>query len=323
MVEAPMINEVRKHLREHGRILFSCCGHADGPFVIFSAGIHGNEPSGVIALKKVFKKVVENNIRINGSVLAFIGNRNALNSGQRYTVVDLNRLWTNANLEKLHKSGFHEQDVNPDVLEMIKIDRLINEFEDTASGSQHYFIDLHTTSAPSVPFAVVDRKQHCIDIALRFPLPVVINLNEYIKGTMLNYLDKRDFHGLVFEAGQHDDPMSILKHEAIVWLVLVETGALRKKDVPDYDAHFELLNGLSDDPHKLFEISHREGVSEGDHFEMKEGFVNFQSIAEGDIMGRKNGQILRSPRKARVFMPLYQSKGTDGYFLVNRIKRKR
>lgn len=323
MVETPLLNDVRKHLREHGRILFSCCGHADGPFLIFSSGIHGNEPSGVLALKKVFKQIVDLNIRINGSLLAFIGNRNALNSGQRYSVIDLNRLWTDENLEKLHNRGFNENEVNPDVLEMIKIDKLIDEFENTASGNRHYFIDLHTTSAPTVPFAVVDRKQHCIDVALKFPLPVIINLNEYIKGTLLNYMDKRDFNGLVFEAGQHDDPMSILKHEAIIWLVLVETGALRKRDVPSYEAHYELLNGLSDDPHKLFEISHREGIGENDHCEIKPGFVNFQPVVNGDVMGRMNGKLLRAPKAGRVFMPLYQSKGTDGYFLVNRIKRSK
>ena len=319
MVKAPFVGEIQKHLQEHGRILFSCCGNVDGPFVIFSSGIHGNEPSGVFALKNVFKTVVKRNLQINGSVLAFIGNRSALVNGQRYTVVDLNRLWTDDNLTKLHGKGFAPNELNPDVLEMMKIDELISDFENKASGKEHYFIDLHTTSAPSVPFAVVDRSQHCIDIALKFPLPVVVNLNEYIKGTMLNYFDKQNFHGLVFEAGQHDDPMSITKHEAIIWLVLVQTGALKKEDVPDYDAHFELLNGLSDDPHKLFEIVHREGVEEGDTFEMRKGFVNFQPVKEHAEMGIKNGKRLRSPKKGRVFMPLYQSRGTDGYFLVKRL----
>jgi len=319
MVKSPIWQEVREQITEHSRILFSCCGDENGPLVIFSGGIHGNEPSGVLALKNVFAQIVEKNLKIHGSVLTFIGNRNALNSGQRYATIDLNRLWTDENLEKLHSVGFAGHELNPDVIEMIKIDELVQEFEKTASGKEHYFIDLHTTSAPSVPFAVVDRSQHCIDTALKFPLPVVINLNEYIKGTMLNYLDNRNFHGLVFEAGQHIDPMSIKKHEAIVWLVLVETGALNKIDVPDFDAYFELLNGLSDDPHKLFEIVHREEVKEGEPFEMRPGFVNFQAIKKGDFMGRKNSKDLIAPESGRMFMPLYQSKGTDGYFIVRRL----
>lgn len=319
MVASSTFKKVRKHIVEHNRILFSCCGNPDGPFVIFSGGMHGNEPSGVLALKNVFKELVKRNIKVNGSVLAFIGNRNALNKGQRYTTIDLNRLWTNKNLDKLHAEGFAESELNPDVIEMIDIDNLIQEFQNTTSGKEHYFIDLHTTSAPSVPFAVVDRKDHCVEMALKFPLPVVVNLNEYIKGTMLNYLDKQGFHGLVFEAGQHDDAMSITKHEAIVWMVLAETGAIPRESVPEYYSKFELLNGLSDDPHKLFEIIYREGVEEGEQFEMKPGLVNFQPIQANDFMGTKNGQDLHAPKGGRIFMPLYQSKGTDGYFIVERI----
>lgn len=319
MVKAPFLKEVKAYLREHNRILFSCCGDENGPFVIFSAGIHGNEPSGVFALKNVFQEIVQNNIQLNGSLLAFVGNRNALNKGQRYSKVDLNRLWTDKNLKKLAKGGFEKSEINPDVVEMIAINELMQDFQNMASGKTHYFIDLHTTSAPSVPFAVVDRKARCINMALKFPIPVIVNLNEYLKGTMLNYLDKNGFQGLVFEAGQHENPFSITKHEAIIWLVLTESGALKKEQVPGYNAKFELLNGLSDDPHKLFEITHREAINEGDVFEMKPGFVNFQSIEKGEFLGMKNGIEMRAPQSGRIFMPLYQSKGTDGYFIVQRI----
>jgi len=51
MVKSANWQEVREQITEHSRILFSCCGNKSGPFVIFSGGIHGNEPSGVLALK--------------------------------------------------------------------------------------------------------------------------------------------------------------------------------------------------------------------------------------------------------------------------------
>jgi succinylglutamate desuccinylase len=288
-------------------------------FINMGYSIHGNEPSGVFALKNVFDEIVNHNIQLNGSLLAFVGNRNALNAGQRYATIDLNRLWTDENQKKLKSGGFSAKQLNPDVLEMIAINELIHDFQNMASGKEHYFIDLHTTSAPSVPFAVVDRNPQCIEMALRFPLPVIVNLNEHIKGTMLNYLDKREFQGLVFEAGQHEDLMSIVKHEAIIWMSLVESGALEKKYEPDYNAQFELLNGLSDDPHKLFEIVHREGINDNDVFEMKPGFVNFQAIEKGEHLGWKNDQKIISQHTGRIFMPLYQSKGTDGFFIVKRI----
>lgn len=205
------------------------------------------------------------------------------------------------------------------MLEMMKIHQLISDFESTASGKNHYFIDLHTTSAPSVPFAVIDTNPECLHLAHQFPLPVVVNFNEYIKGTMLNYHDKRGFYGLVFEAGQHEDPMSITKHEAIIWLALAEINALQKEDVPGYAAKYALLNGFSDDPHKQFRIIFRQPISQSDTFEMNPGFVNFQKVQAGEVLGTLNGKPMICPRDGRMFMPLYQSKGEDGYYVVERV----
>lgn len=312
-------NEIKEFIRNQDRILFSCCGQEDGPFVILSAGIHGNEPSGVLALRNVFQKIAKLNIQVNGSLLAFIGNRTALNNYKRYSVVDLNRLWYDENLEKLHHQGFGGHELNPDILEMMKIDELISAFENTASGKEHYFIDLHTTSAPSVPFAFADKNDSHIDTVLKFPLPVIVNVNEYLHGTMLNYFESRNFHGIIFESGQHDDFMSVTKHEALIWLALVNTCAIKKSDVPNYQAHFELINGLSDHPHKKFEITHHLKLKQEDHFEMQEGLVNFQSIEKGELLAHLNGNPIYAPLDGRIFMPLYQSKGEDAFFIVKRV----
>jgi succinylglutamate desuccinylase len=113
--------------------------------------------------------------------------------------------------------------------------------------------------------------------------------------------------------------MSVAKHEAIIWLTLAETGALKPEQIPGYNAKFALLNGLSDDPHKQFKIIFRQGITEGDSFELIPGFVNFQWVQKGDVLGTLNGQPLICPADGRIFMPLYQSKGEDGYFLVERV----
>ena len=319
MVSHELQNAVKPLLVERDRIVFSCCGDEHGPFVIFSAGIHGNEPSGVIALHNVFDEIVAHNIRINGSVLAFVGNRNALNMGQRYATVDLNRLWTDENIARLRNGGFSDLELNPDILEMMKIHQLVSDFENTAGGKDHYFIDLHTTSAPTLPFAVIDTNPECLRLANQFPLPVIVNFNEYIKGTMLNYQDKRGFYGLVFEAGQHEDPLSIDKHEAIIWLTLAETKALDAEAIPGYASKYALLNGLSDDPHKQFKIIFRQQISAEDDFKLNPGFVNFQDVKKGEVLGSLNGKPMLCPADGRMFMPLYQSKGEDGYYLVERI----
>lgn len=311
--------EIKSFIRKQDRILFSCCGQADGPFVILSAGIHGNEPSGVLALGNVFDQIAKRNIQVNGSLLAFVGNRTALYNYKRYSVVDLNRLWYDENLEKLHHQGFGGHELNPDILEMMKIDELINTFENTASGKDHFFIDLHTTSAPSIPFAFADQHDPYLNSVLKFPLPTIINVSEYLQGTMLNYFERRNFHGIIFESGQHDDLMSVKKHEALIWLALVSTSALKRDEVPNYNYHFQLINGLSDHPNKQFRIIHHQKLVKTDRFKMQPDFVNFQPVQKGELLATLNGEALHSPSDGRIFMPLYQSIGEDAFFIVERV----
>jgi hypothetical protein len=319
MIATSLGNQLRELLLFKQRVLYSFCGRSDGPLLMFSAGIHGNEPAGVLALQRVFGHLSQQDIQINGSVLAFVGNRNALNQGERFAVEDLNRLWTDDNLSALAQGGFSAAHLNPDRIEMEAIHRIITAFEEQNSGKEHFFIDLHTTSAPTVPFAVVDRNPRCIEMAQQYPLPVIINLNEFIKGTVLNYLDKKGFQGLVFEAGIHHEAASVDKHEAIIWLSLVETGLLPKTKVPNYQAHYDSLRGLSDNPHKLFKLVYREAVREGREVFLKTGLVNFQKVSKGEFLGEIGGYRVEAPMNGRIFMPLYQSRGQDAFFIVQRL----
>lgn len=314
-----MLQEIKQQLVEKPRIIFSFCGDRTGPYLVFCAGIHGNEPAGVLALRNVFEEILALDIKISGCILAFIGNRNALYNGQRYASVDLNRVWTNDRIAHLQNGGFHPSKLNPELIEMTEIHKLLVEFSKNVDEQHQFFIDLHTTSAPSVPFAIVDKHPEQIDAARHFPVPVVINFNDFIEGTMLNYLEKNNFLSLVFEAGQHNDPYSITKHEAIIWLAMVKTGAIRKEQVPNYASKFALLNGLSEHPHKRFKIVYRCALSESDDFAMLPGFVNFQRVKKGEHVANLNGKPVFINQDSLIFMPLYQSKGNDGFFLVTRI----
>jgi hypothetical protein len=52
---------------------------------------------------------------------------------------------------------------------------------------------------------------------------------------------------------------------------------------------------------------------------MKPGFVNFQNISKGEIVAsNKYGKIV-SPKSGKIFMPLYQKLGDEGFFVVKQI----
>jgi succinylglutamate desuccinylase len=311
-------SEVEHLLIRKGRVLANIVGNGTGPAIAFCAGVHGNEPAGVIALNNVFNYIDEANIAVDGKLIAFIGNRNALHNKVRFAQEDLNRMWSKKNIEKLHKEGFEARELHPELIEMKEIDKLLEQFLQGVDGRDNYFIDLHTTSSPSVPFAAVDNQQESYEFALQLPIPFIANLDDFLQGTLLYYLDHMNFKAMVFESGMHDDPESVLKHEALIWLVLGLSGAIDAAKIPNYEGYFTLLKGLTDHPHKIFRILHRHHVEDNSLFRMNPGFINFQPVHEGEVLAVDNSEPILAKNNGNIFMPLYQNKGADGFFIIER-----
>ena len=55
-----------------------------GPTFLAQGGIHGNEPAGVDALRRVMRTLVERDIPVHGRVVACSGNLLALSRRQRF-----------------------------------------------------------------------------------------------------------------------------------------------------------------------------------------------------------------------------------------------
>jgi succinylglutamate desuccinylase len=227
-------------------------------------------------------------------------------------------MWTDENIKKLHSKGFSKAELNPEAIEMIEIDHLLQDFITKLNGQDRFFIDLHTTSSPSMPFAAVDQQPMSYNFALQLPIPFVSNLDEFLQGTLMYYLDHINFRAIVFEAGMHDDPASISKHEALIWLVLGLSGAIDNHNIPNYDGCFTLLQGLSEHPHKVFKILYRHNVEDNSKFQMEPGFINFQHIEKGTVLAQEDGELVKAPVSGNIFMPLYQNQGADGFFIVER-----
>jgi succinylglutamate desuccinylase len=310
--------EIERLLISKGRVIANIKGNGNGPAIAFCAGVHGNEPTGVLALNNVFSYIRKHDIPVDGKLIAFIGNRNALHNKIRFAQQDLNRMWSMENINKLHNGGFRQEKLHPEKIEMTEINDLLQDFLEGVNNREKYFIDLHTTSSPSIPFAAIDKQRESYEFALQLPIPFVANLDDFVKGTLLYYLDHISFKAVVFEAGMHDDPRSVLKHEALIWLVLGLSGAVKQQYIPNYEGCFTLLQGLSDHPHKVFNILHRHNVVDNAKFAMQPGFINFQTIHKGEVLARENGKSLKAAFGGNIFMPLYQSQGADGFFIIER-----
>lgn len=284
-------------------------GH-NGPLLFVTAGIHGNEPSGIKALENVFRELEKTKPAIQGKILGVSGNQKALNHNKRYIDEDLNRTWTRENIEKEIKNS-HEKK------EMFEIIDLLDKH--TSGFSKRYFLDCHTTSSPSLPYVSVQDVNDNDEWAHKFPTYIIRGFSDIITGDIDHYLSRIGMTGFVFEAGQHTDERSAENHEGAIWLALKEACKLNLEKISTYPECVNRFANKNAPEQKTFEIVHRHGLKKTDSFEMQPGYENFQKIKEGELLAIQNGRELRSEWDAYIFMPLYQAQGNDGFFVVEEV----
>lgn len=300
------------------RVIGHIKGKQPGPTVVFIGGIHGNEPSGVFALHKIIRTLKTQKIEIKGNIYALSGNLNALQKGIRYETKDLNRLWTSDRMKKVLNNG--HQPANDDMAEQQELLILLKQIINTEPAPL-YFMDLHTTSSESIPFLTVNDSLLNRWFTTQYPLPVILGIEEHLDGPVLSYINELGYVSFGFEAGQHDDLSSYENQEAFIYVSLVLTGAL-EKHVIDYHHFHNILAKTSVDSRGIYEIFEKHEISEGDAFQMEPGFVNFQTITPDEVLATTNGLALKSNKHCKIFMPLYQAQGEDGYFLIRKIKKR-
>ncbi|WP_041497463.1 M14 family metallopeptidase [Nonlabens marinus] len=282
-----------------------------GPLVFITAAVHGNEPSGVKALEEVFSQLRASKAQINGTLIGLRGNRGALEKGVRFIDEDLNRTWKPIKIAKQIKDT-HEE------LEMEEIIEILDMELAHHKGQKAYFLDCHTTSSQSAPYMSVQVKNDNDEWAHRFPTYIVRGFSDIVNGSIDHYFTDRGLTGFTFEAGQHDDPASARHHQSMIWLMLKEACDLDLTQIKTHPQCVESLKNEAPDQ-KTFEIIHRHEIKDGDDFKMKAGFDNFQKISKGELLAHNNGAELKSTWNARIFMPLYQGQGNDGFFVIEEV----
>ncbi|MCF6308090.1 MAG: succinylglutamate desuccinylase/aspartoacylase family protein [Flavobacteriaceae bacterium] len=300
---------------EISRIIGEIIGTQPGPTLIFTAGIHGNEPSGVFALHQVLKEIKEKNIPIKGNIYAISGNLTALENGSRFINQDLNRMWTSERMRQI-KSGNIEK-IGEDTVQQLNIYNVINNILTTEEGP-FYFMDLHTTSSETIPFLTVNDSLINRKFTEQYPVPLILGIEEYLDGPLLSYINELGYVAFGFEGGQHDSLSSIENHIAFIYQSLVYTEAVSKEEI-DFQYYYDLLAKTSVDSRNIYEIYYHYRIKEDEKFTMKPGFLNFQRIDKGQELADSNGETITAKKQGRILMPQYQCQGDDGYFSIRKI----
>ncbi|MEM9686001.1 MAG: succinylglutamate desuccinylase/aspartoacylase family protein [Bacteroidota bacterium] len=298
------------------RIIGKITGRKTDPVVIFLAGIHGNEPSGIVALQEVFKQLQAQKDTLKGSVYALSGNLPALSKGVRFIAEDLNRIWT---VQKLKKITSHTADeLSIEEKEAQALYNIILELLSVYSGP-FYFIDFHTTSSKTVPFITISDSLINRKFSALFPVPTVLGIEEYLEGALLSYTNQLGYVALAFESGQHQAKEALSNTISFIYLTLVYCGCLQKEAVTDFQGHKDTLSTSAGGKHNIYEVTSRYRVGTGENFKMLPGFKSFQPISKGTLLAKSNENPIKAHKNTVLFMPLYQNQGTEGFFTIKKI----
>jgi len=275
---------------------------AAGSTLIVVAGLHGNEPAGILAAQRVLARVEREQLLRAGEVVALAGNLPALALQKRYLARDLNRVWLDAPAEEDSESR-----------QRTELEAAIHAVIAARRG-RVIVLDLHTSSAAGVPFAVFGDTLAQRDFAGGLPIPAVLGLNEILDGAMCQFWAQRDCLCLAVEGGQHQAADTISNLEAVILLCLHRAAMLDSRAQRWIaEARAQLDRQRSGLP-RLLEVLERHGITDADRFQMEPGFRNIDVVKRGQLLARDCRGELRARKDGLVILPLYQGRGDDGYF---------
>ncbi|MDZ7806295.1 MAG: succinylglutamate desuccinylase/aspartoacylase family protein [Gracilimonas sp.] len=286
-----------------------------GPVVVIFSAIHGNELAGLHASRRLATTLSQNTDKLKGSVYMVSGNLKAIREGARFLDRDLNRIWSEVEVSegKFKK----EADASAEWSEAQELLDVLNEIvnEHRFVTQELTFIDLHTTSAESCSFILFNDTLENRKSASYFPVPQILGIEETIHGTLLSYINDLGYPAIGFEAGKHESESSIDRTEGFLWLYLhyIQIYDLKLREIHYYE---KMMKGDPEIDDSYYEISYHHYVDDASRFKMKKGFMNFDPVYKGDLLAYDEGEPIYAPQSGLIFMPLYQTKGNDGFFIL-------
>jgi len=303
-------NDLPLEQREIGRIV----GRAPGPTLIVVAGMHGNEPAGLYAARRVLARLVTSEVELRGELIVLAGNLRALRAGKRYLNRDLNRQWSEARVATLlaRKDDARSQDDSEDI-EQRELLEAIEAAQSRARGRVH-LADFHTSSADGIPFVLFGDTIAQRQFVRAFPLPILVGLEEQLDGALSEYWTRHGCVTFACEGGQHVDRSARDNLESVLYLALEEAGLVGKGSLPELKTSFDRLRERRGDLPPFLEVVSRHAISEEDAFRMEPGFNNLSPASEGQLLARDVRGEIRASKDGVVILPLYQGLGSDGFF---------
>lgn len=292
------------------RLLFAKENDPSLPTIIYFCCVHGNEKASYHALNQTFKQLEKSEIQLKGNVYVILGNREAFVQEVRFIDKDLNRIWT-----KSHMASALDGKLASEYNELLELYETLY-YILNRSTSEIIAIDLHTTSAPTKPFIIMNDALNNRDFVRQLGYPVIFNVETYIVGTLLNLMNDLGHTSIAFEGGEHYAEEAVEEIKKFCFKTLFHAELISRSDVEKLSLPKDYIQLKSS---SYYEMVFRQNLEPNDQFQMKSGFSNFQALKKGEEVATLNNMRITAPKSARIFMPLYQAKGEDGFFFIKEI----
>jgi succinylglutamate desuccinylase len=301
------------------RIVGRARGAREGARVVVVAGIHGNEPAGLAAARRVLAGLQQPGLDVRGEVVVVAGNVGALQRRQRYAVRDLNRGWDDDSVAALRA-----RDLATLTDEDAEQRELLEAIDDAFAGARgpRVLVDLHTSSAPGIPFLLFGDTLAQIGFVRDLPVPALLGLVEQVEGILAEYWTRRGAIAFCVEGGQHDDEAAVDNLAAAVWTALARADVV-DDDVDDVVRARVLLEARRAGVPGLLEVVRRHAITPDDEFTMEPGFLNIAPVRRGRLLARDRRGEIRADDDGAVVLPLYQKLGSDGFFWARAVTGRR
>lgn len=297
------------------RMIGTVDGDEDGPCIILLSGVHGNESAGVEAVTDVIEEIRGLQPTFRGKLFGIRGNLKALHRNVRYVDEDMNRLWYPAIIKNIKTTPEKELQSN-ERREVKQLLRLLDEITYRVE-SKTILADLHTFSAEGYMFSLTNQSERQTQLVSRLYSPMVFGIEETLRGTVLNYYQKKNFISFGLEGGQHDKESSRYNLKASVFVLLCAAGCLDAAQIPLLAEYEDYLKSITKNLPKSTELVYQHIIEPGDDFKMRPGYKNFQRIKKGEWLATDREGKIEAEANGYILMPLYQPQGDDGFFIIS------
>lgn len=254
------------------------------PIVTILAGVHGNEISGVRALKKAISSLTIH----TGTVHFIICNSKAIKEKKRFVDQDLNRLFLPSSLKKkLPNSANNEKKIAKKLAPLL--------------AKTDYLLDLHSSASPASPvFAICE--PHAYPIAENLPVNIIASgFDKLEPGATDRFVNLHKGIGICLELGYHNNPNGpSIGYNAIkkflITIGVIHTKAFKEKKRKKYITFSTLYKTKK-------------------NFLPAKSFKDFQSVKKGQTIGHDANTAIKAPADGLVLFVRKKDKPHQEAFL--------